>query len=905
VIGKTLAHYEITALLGKGGMGEVYRARDTKLKRDVAMKILPADMAKDPTRLERFQREAEAVAKLSHPNIVHMYSVEEDADVRFLTMELVEGRRLDQILRPEGLPLPEVFEIGTAVAGALAAAHAKGIVHRDLKPGNVMVNESRHVKVLDFGLVRLVEDEDADESDATEAANLTLAGTVLGTVPYMAPEQLRGWDVDPRTDVFSLGILLYEHATGQRPYRGESNADLISSILTETPVPVTGIRPDLPAGLGSIIARCLKKRPERRFQSAKDVHRALSELRRITESRVGHSGAVDSGLSRRTPSRLRGVWLGMGLSAAAVFIVLLVSFLARRDSTRQRPVTSPAVDTATPVVQAPDPRSIAVMAFADMSPDKDQEYLSDGIAEELLNLLARIPDLKVISRSSSFSYKSKDVPLNKVAAELGVAHILEGSVRKAGNQVRVTAQLIEANSDTQVWSETYDRTLQDIFAIQDDIAIDVVKKLKAELFGTEEQIPLAPSSQSTTSVEAYQAYLRGMKQFNAPGFSRESFDLGVQMLERSVTLDSGFALAHARLSSMNARMYHYGFDRTVERLAKAKTAADRALALDPDLPEGYLALGLYYYWGTRDYDRALAAMDRARQYAPNTSEVLLLTAYVKRRQGDFESAVELLEKYQSLSPMDPNAFVALGETYGTLRRYGIAEQAFQRAVALAPDDPYAYTELGLLYLRWRGDTVSARSILEQSPLSASSESCRLEYLIDIIERDYESALERLGACPDSVLEASAFYTPTTLLRGILYGLQNEPERARRAFAPAQAHLEEELRKRPQDYRVHGALGLTYAGLGRTEDAIHHGQRAVELYPLEKDALEAPVQMINLALIRTMAGQHAAAVRELDAVLSVPSILSVAWLEKDPRWDTLRTHPDFEALVRKHAPTEPH
>ncbi len=426
-----------------------------------------------------------------------------------------------------------------------------------------------------------------------------------------------------------------------------------------------------------------------------------------------------------------------------------------------------------------------------------------------------------------------------------------------------------------------------------------MEHLKVTLLGESLQIQQALDDQPTESVEAYQAYLRGLEQLNAPGFSRNSFELGVQMFERAIALDREFALAYARLSSMNARMYHYGFDRTTERLARAKAAAESALELESDLAEAHLALGHYYYWGAKDYDGALVALDNARRYAPNMGEVFLTTAYVKRRQGNFESAIEFLEKYRVLSPMDPNTFVGLGETYGTLRQYEAAEQAFERARVLAPDYPYPYTELGLLHLRWHGDTGAARAILEQAPRTDSSEKCRVGYLIELLDRRYDAAFERLETCPVAVLEASAFYTPTSLIEGTLYRLQDRPSRASETFAALLAHLEEKLRAEPNDHRVHAAVGLVYAGLGRAEEAVRHGQRAVELHPLGKDALEAPVQIVNLALIHTMVGQHEAALEQLDAALSVPSILSVAWLRKDPRWDGLRDLPSFEELLRKH------
>ena len=394
-----------------------------------------------------------------------------------------------------------------------------------------------------------------------------------------------------------------------------------------------------------------------------------------------------------------------------------------------------------------------------------------------------------------------------------------------------------------------------------------------------------------------------MEQLNKPGYSREAFDLGVQMFERATALDPDFALAWARLSSMNARIFHYGFDRSDLRLELAREAADRSLELQPDLAEAHLALAQYEYWCRQDYARALASLDVARKLNPNISEIWLTIAYVKRRQGDFDAAIELFERDRRLSPLDSNGSIGLGETFGTLRRYAEGERAFRHAIALAPDDAYPFTELALLYLRWRGDTAAARATLEEMPPVAGTEACRVGFLVELLDRRYDAALEWLDTCPSDLIEAGIFATPTALLRGMTLRAMREPERARRAFERSRAALEEMLARAPGDHRVHAALGLTCAGLGRSEEAVRHGRRAVELYPRSRDALQAPSLGIDLALIYTMVGDNEAALAQLDAVLSIPSILSVPWLEKDPLWDPLRDNPGFAKLLRKHADDE--
>ena len=419
--GTQLGTYEILAAIGSGGMGEVYRARDLRLGRDVAIKVLPSEVASSPERLARFDREARTVAGLNHPNIVVLHSIEEEDGIRFLTMELVDGQNLAELISPGGFSVSRILELSIPLADALAAAHERGVVHRDLKPGNVMVTRDGRVKVLDFGLAKLVD----PGSEAKTVLALSTAGHMVGTVPYMAPEQIRGEDVDVRGDLFALGIIVYELAIGQRPFGGETAVDISHAILRDIPEPLTRLRSDIPNDLERIVSRCLEKNPRERSQSALDVANELRRVQRDLER--GH-----------------------------------------RD--------------------APEPAgvaSIAVLPFVNRSREEDDEYFSDGLADELLNVLAKIRGLRVAARSSAFTFKGKQVTVSEVGKVLNVATVLEGSVRKAGNRVRVSVQLVKVSDGYHLWSETYDRTLDDIFAVQDDIGQSVVNELRSTLLGEE------------------------------------------------------------------------------------------------------------------------------------------------------------------------------------------------------------------------------------------------------------------------------------------------------------------------------------------------------------------------------------------------------------------------------------
>ena len=593
-----------------------------------------------------------------------------------------------------------------------------------------------------------------------------------------------------------------------------------------------------------------------------------------------------TGAPAKRPAVRRAGWIAGGallLTAAVLWLFVWGPF------DRERPANGPS-----------DRRIVAVLPFENLGGAGDQ-YFTDGITDEITSRLALIPGLGVISRTSSRAYAGARKSAREIGDELHAGYILEGTVRwdRSGDpdRVRITPRLIRARDDTQIWSDNYEREITEIFALQADIASQIARALDVTLVAHERR---ALTSRPTDDIDAYQAYLQGMEQLHKPGFSRESFDLGVQMFERATALDPAFALAWSRLASIHARIYHHGFDRSEERQAKAREVADRALALQPDLAEAHLALAHYYYWCEHDYARALASLHDAGRFNPNLNEVRQTTAFVKRRQGDLEAAVELLERDRELSPLDPNTFVPLGETYGTLRRYAQGEEALRRAIALAPDDPYPYTELALLYLRWRGDAAAARVTLEKMPPVASTEACRVGFLVELLDRQYEAALEVLETCPAEILEAGIFATPVALLEGLTLRTTGRTARARAAFDQSRKILEQRLAKAPEDHRVHAALGLTYAGLGRSERAVRHGRRAVDLYPMSVDALQAPSLSIDLALVYTMVGDNAAAIERLDFALSVPSILSVAWLESDPLWDPLRTDPGFAALLRKHS-----
>ncbi len=537
--GTRLGTYEILGPLGAGGMGEVYRARDSRLGREIALKVLPAEVAASSDRLARLEREARTVAGLNHPNIVVLYTVEDADGVRFLTMELVSGHALSDLVAPGGLPLQKLLELAIPLADALVAAHEKGVIHRDLKPGNVMVTREGRIKVLDFGLAKMM----GADAPGAEGPSLTVTadgpisgeGRVVGTVPYMAPEQLRGEAVDARSDLFSLGIILYELATGRRPFAGETSIDVSHAILRETPEPLSRVRTDLPSDFAALVDHCLQKSPRERVQTALDVNNALRRLRKVLE--------------RGGPER-------------------------------------PESDKVA---------SIAVLPFVNRSASADDEYFSDGLSDELLNVLSKIKRLRVTARTSSFQFKGTRDDVPTIGRKLNVATLLEGSVRKAGNRIRVSVQLVNVADSSHLWSETYDRTLEDIFAVQDDIAQAVVKELRAALLGEESDSDASGQARADvakaakgrgTDSEAHRFHL--LAGHLIARFTREDTARAIEYLTQAIKRDPKFALAWAELALAYAREADWGWAPVSEGYARAREAVEHALSAEPDLAEGHV-----------------------------------------------------------------------------------------------------------------------------------------------------------------------------------------------------------------------------------------------------------------------------------------------------------------------------
>ncbi|PWB74571.1 MAG: hypothetical protein C3F15_07730 [Holophagae bacterium] len=882
LIGRTLGHYRLLGKLGAGGMGEVYRAHDERLDRDVAVKVLPEELAQDPERLARFEREARATAALDHPNILAVHELGVHEGRSFIVTELLEGRSFRETIAAGGLAKRQVVEAAVQVAKGLAAAHEHGIVHRDLKPENLFLTADGTVKILDFGLARTIGPVGGPSQVAEAATELMVstAGAVMGTTAYMSPEQARGQPVDERSDIFSFGVVLYEMLTGLSPFRRLTAADTVSAVLGEDPPPVSSTTSRVTPVFDGIVRRCLQKQPNDRFQSARDLGFALQALLEGPD----RGWRVRSG--PRIPYKPLAI-IPVILAGALAFALLHIGY-----RTLLTGRSAPA---------GPAPPRLVVLPFSNLG-SADEAYFADGMTEEITARLARVTGLRVISRTSAATYAGSAATVAEIGKALDVQYVLEGSVRwtrgaEAGSsRIRITPQLIRVADDSHLWAETYDRTIDDVFRVQSEIAQAVVSSLGVALLPPERT---GIEAVHTDSTEAYQAYLRGRYYEGRPHFTSDDWAREMAAYQRAVELDPRFAVAWAKLARGHARAYYLREDLSAERLQKATAAADRALELAPDSPEVRLDLGYYWMWARRDVDRALAELDRAEQGLPNSAEVLSARADAFVERGRFEEAVDDYRRAFELSPQDADLISNVAWMLWTLRSYPEADAAADRSIELAPDAEWPYLFKVFNHWSWDGDLAASRTALESLPDPGSDWGRWSWYWQDVYEGRYREALDRVATASEPWIRTKIIARPNELFAAFIHELLGEGERARQDYEAARVALEAEVARRPDDPRFHSSLGIALAGLGQSQQAIAEGRRATELLPRSKDGFYYISFAIDLAQIDVMVGDHDRAIEQLEYLLTNPSWISVVWLEIDPIWNPLRGDPEFQELLRRH------
>jgi TolB-like protein/tetratricopeptide (TPR) repeat protein/tRNA A-37 threonylcarbamoyl transferase component Bud32 len=864
-------------------MGEVYRARDTRLGRDVAIKVLPGEFAADPERLRRFEQEARAVAALSHPNVLAIHDVGTHEGSPFIVSELLEGETLRDRLKSGGFTLRKAVETAVQIAQGLSAAHEKGIVHRDLKPENLFITKGGHVKILDFGIAKLLAPRTAEEAaKGTTVVEATVAGTTLGTVGYMSPEQVRGQVVDHRTDIFSFGCVLYEMITGRRAFARATAADTMTAILTEDPPDPFATGPAGPPALWRFIAHCLEKNPADRFQSAHDLAYDLGTI--LPDAGPAKPAAITASTRRRR-------FVGLALAGVALLVAAGVFVLRLKPAGPRAGVTGPP--------------KIVVLPFENLGAVEDA-YFAAGMTEEITSRLANVQGLGVISRTSAVEYDRKGKTVKQIGRDLGVDYVLEGSVRwdrGAGREsrVRITPQLIRVTDDTHVWADRYDRVIADVFAIQSEVAENAVKAMGVTLLPRERT---ALKEVSTNDLEAYDLALRG-QELARGGEDRRHVEGAVQMFQAAVDRDPHFAQALAGLAASRLLMYWLYIDRSQERLAKGKEAAERAVELRPDLAETHTALGFYFYWALLDYPRALSEFSAALKIQPNNSDALAGVAYVLRRQGHWAESAEQLSKALELDPKNATLFGNLAESCMLARRYADADRAFGQAIAMSPQWAQTYELKALLQVQWRGDVDKAQAVLDEAGRVAGlrDDNGFLAWsvvTVALVRRDYQGALRQLESeTRHAVLEDTWRYLPIRLVRGQVQALAGQSDLARQSFEAARFELEQKVAQDPGDARFHSSLGIAYAGLGRRAEAVREAKTGSDLMPASKDAYRGISHLQDLALVYTMVGQPSEAIALLDDLLARSGYFTAHVLRLDPRWDPLRSDPRFQALLTKY------
>jgi TolB-like protein/Tfp pilus assembly protein PilF len=667
--GTRVGPYEIVAQIGAGGMGEVYRARDTRLGRDVAIKVLPAEFAEDPERLKRFEREAKATAALSHPNILDVHDVGTHEGVPYLVEELLEGESLKERLVGGALVVPEAVGIAVQIARGLAAAHGKGIVHRDLKPANVFLSKDGQVKILDFGLAKLVEGAPAGEAETLTQAptGATEPVRVLGTVAYMAPEQARGMAVDARADVFAFGVVLYEMVAGERPFRGATATDTVAAILTKEPA---ALRASVPPGLVEVVGTCLAKDPEKRYSSGSEVLAALGGL--DVEDAAQLWGSLHRSV-RRHP------WL----AAANVVVALAVLALALDAGGLRGRLLGRAGGGSRAI-------RMAVLPFTNLSSDPEQEYLSDGLTQEMIAQLGRLhpESLSVIARTSVMRYKKTDTPIDRIGRELGVEYVLEGSEQREGGRVRITAELVKVQDQTQLWAESYDREMSDILALQSDVARKVAGSLALKLLPGE-QARLA--SARAVNPDAYQAYLKGIHHLYrlTPG----DFDTAQSYFEVALAKDPDYALAYTGIAMVWACRSQLGLVSPAEAAPKAKAAAQKAIAVDDTAAETHFTLAVLATWTDWDWVVAEREFKRAIELNPSFPEARINYSHFLMIMGRPDEAMPQARRALELDPFNAMTVSFYAVDLYCARRYDEAIAQARKALALQPDANVALAAL--------------------------------------------------------------------------------------------------------------------------------------------------------------------------------------------------------------------
>ena len=848
-------------VLGRGAMGVTYRAEDVSLQREIALKLInPGFCHSVAETRDRFLREARTAAALHHPNVatVHQFGIDEESGQCYCAMELVEGETLDEQVRRCGpLEVEMVLEIARQMVAALLLAEKQGIIHRDLKPANVMIapDEKVTIKIIDFGLAKALSSE-------TDPRLLT-AGGFLGTPAFASPEQLRREPLDVRSDIYSLGATLWFLLTGgllfdeQTPHR----PSLAQLKTTRSP-----------ASLASLILSMLAPEPAAR-PSAKEIAAQLAP-----------------------PPHPRG-WPRVLLPAMVLLagMALLLYWFHPRSEGPRPPPASPAAPA----------KSIAVLPFENLSDEQESATFADGVQDELLTDLARIADLKVVSRTSVMQYRrGQPRNLREIARQLGVAYIVEGAVQQAGRKVRITVQLIDARTDLHQWAQSYYRPVDDIFAIQSEIAQTIADQLDARISPHEKARIETPPTRDLAAFDLYTRASNLLSETAASPRGKEKLLQAAQLLAEAVARDPNFLLAYCQLARAHNTLYFLGFDRTQMRLSLGEYAVKMALTLNPEAGEAHLARARHLAQGYLAYEPALAELEMARRILPNNPAVFLLAGDIARQKGKWDDSLREFENALALDPRDPYTLQQTALSYEFLRRYADEANTLDRALLIAPGNIELRVARAEVDFDWRADPRPLRAvvaaILTKNPADAPNVA-GASLVLGLCDRDPVATRRALAALGDGSFGPDALQLRRIFWEGLTARVNGDSEGARRAFTAARAEQERKTVADPAFAPDLGILGLIDAGMGNKEDAIREGRRAVEMLPVSRDPINGVHLLEFLALTYAWSNEPEQACRLLEAVIKMPGTLSYGQLKLSPLWRDLRGNPGFETIIDSLAP----
>ncbi len=867
--------YELLEQIGRGGQGVVFRARQKSLNRIVALKVIGLGNWATKAHLKRFRLEAEAAARLEHPGIVPIHEFGERDGSCYFSMKFVEGGQLDEVVRRAPMSIRQAVEVIAKVARTVHYAHEHGILHRDIKPGNILLDAKGEPHLTDFGLARLIESE----------STVTRTMEVLGTPSYMAPEQAVGNNaaVSSATDVYGLGAVLYQLLTGQPPFAGGTTYETIKLLLDTEPRQPRLLSPKIDRDLSTICLKCLDKDPQRRYSSAFALAEDLEHWLRHEPILARRTGIFVRGKKwvRRKPT-------GALLAACLVALAAAAGWIAWKSEVIRHPVVT---------------TGIAVLPFENLSDQREgAAAFVDGVQDDILTKLARIADLKVISRTSVMEYRDKH-NVRQIGNDLRVSHLLEGSVRRIGTRFHMNAQLIDTRTDTHLWVEQYDRDLNDLFAIQSEIAQKIAGQLHAKITPAEK---LAIERKPTGDLVAFELYSRANNIWGIT-WGREDALKAIDLLNQAVARDPSFLEAYCKLAVIHDQLYFYGLDHTPARLAAAEAAVEQAFRIRPNAGEAHLARAFHLYNGYLDYDGALAELEIARRSLPNDPRIFSVTGYIQRRQGRWEEAIRSLERAIELDPRNLNALGNIADSYGMARRYAEQKSKLDRILAIEPNNVGVKAVRAFVEVDWKADTGPLHQLIDEIRTTNPAAMPKIAFRwlpCALAERDIAAAKDALLASDEFPLGINAVNFTRPFAEGVIARMTNDEHKAQLAFTAARTEQEKTVQAEPNYGPAWCVLGVIDAALGRKEAALREGRRAVELLPVEKDPVNGMVMIKYLAMIAAWVGEKDLACEQLATAVRCPTSgmdLSYGELKLMPFWDPLRGEPCFEKIVASLAP----